>query len=554
MKIPLTIWLVFGVLAIGLFLPGQSGATQTAQTVSTPPPVGGQLWEGRVTAEKWGIGANFSRLLVQVVGLSDQPVRLATLAQVINTANTGQKPAELGPDVVEFTALTPAKYIIEPVGLNARFEVELKANTETRVEFRPQAPPPTNTATPLPPPPTFTPTNTATPADTATPTASPTSTFTPVPTATHTPLPSPTPITRWLGRITERARLETETSTIVVKVAGVSGLPIRLRVFGENIGGERRCVTGQDPTQPDSCSFVELKPGDYVVAPEGLGLGLPVPLFEKEQVVTIFEQEALPPGIFGWQARLYKNENQAEATPRAASTITVRLAGRVGQVVALRSVRGTEKFCEVRSNPLLGGLACEFGELGPGVYLVEALHTGAGFRLFVDGANAAAVEFAPNATYATLALAQAPAVVGQGVLPRRPATATATASAAAITVRPTFTATPIPTATHTPTPAPAYAWQARIIQTQDGVVGTIGVRAAGLKDHPVVIRSDPWQSQPQLTGTKPELGEYATEFGGLATGDYIIDLVDLAQFKVHLGAGQFMLVEFRYDLVNLAQQ
>jgi hypothetical protein len=117
-------------------------------------------------------------------------------------------------------------------------------------------------------------------------------------------------------------------------------------------------------------------------------------------------------------------------------------------------------------------------------------------------------------------------------------------------VQPTFTATPIPTPTITPTPTPAFAWQGRIIYTQDGVVGTIAVRAAGLKDHPVILRSGPWQSQPQLTGTKPELGEYATEFGGLATGDYVIELVDLAKMEVHLGPGQFMLVEFRYDFAS----
>jgi hypothetical protein len=76
------------------------------------------------------------------------------------------------------------------------------------------------------------------------------------------------------------------------------------------------------------------------------------------------------------------------------------------------------------------------------------------------------------------------------------------------------------------------------------------VRAAGLKDHPVILRSGPWQSQPQLTGTKLELGEYATEFGGLSQGEYIVELVDLAELKVYLESGQFMLVEFRYDFVN----
>ena len=84
----------------------------------------------------------------------------------------------------------------------------------------------------------------------------------------------------------------------------------------------------------------------------------------------------------------------------------------------------------------------------------------------------------------------------------------------------------------------------------DGVAGTIAVRAAGLEGHPVVIRSGPWQTAPQLTGSKPELGEYATEFGGLAQGEYIVELVDLAELKVELAGDQFILVEFRYDLVR----
>jgi hypothetical protein len=312
-------------------------------------------------------------------------------------------------------------------------------------------------------------------------------------------------------------------------------------------------VTGRNVTQPDSCAFEKLKPGQYLVAPEGLGLSLPLTLFENEQALVVFDREVLPSGISGWEARLLKNNNSFQATPKMEGTITARLAGRPGQVIALRSARGTEQFCEVVLNALLGGLACEFGQLAPGVYLIEALHTGAGLRLFVDGTNMAEVEFSPSATQAKLALTQSPPVVGQGARPRRPtvtATATATATPVVVAQRPA-TATATPTVTSTPTPA--FAWQGRVVTTQNGVVGTIAVRAAGLKDHPVIIRSGPWQSQPQLTGTKPELGEYATEFGALATGEYIIELAGLAELTVNLEPGQFMLVEFRYDLANPAK-
>jgi hypothetical protein len=484
-------------------------------------------------------------------------VRLSTLAQVINTADTGQKPEELGPDTVEFAGLSPGKYIMEPLGLNARFDVELKPNTETRVEFQPQAIPPTPTDTSTPLPPTFTntpapPTATPIPTTTATSTETPAPTIMPTSSPTATPLASPTPVTRWLGSIAKRTKSTAESAIIVVKVAGIEGLPIQLRLIGTNTGSERRCITGQDAIGIDGCAFENLNFGQYFIAPEGMGLSLPVSIFENERIEAVFDLEVLPPGVAGWEAHLLKNDNGFRAAQEMEGVIRVRIAGRAGQVAALRSARGTEQFCEVAANPILNGLICEFGQLAPGVYLVEALNTGAGFRLFVDGSSTAEVEFSPSATYATLALAQSPPVVGQGARPRRTPTATVEATATLVTV----VIPPTPTATSTATPAPtatatlAFGWQGRIVETQNGVVGTIGVRAAGLKDHPVIIHSGPWQSPPQLTGTKPELGDYATEFGALATGEYIIELVDLAEMTVNLGPGQFMLVEFRYDLVN----
>ncbi len=529
-------------------------ATRVNMPTATPTALQGQVWEGRLVSETWGIGAPFSRLLVQVVGLSGHPVRLSTLAEVINTANTGQKPDELGPDVVEFTGLTPAKYIIEPLGLNSRFEVELKSNTETRVEFHPLAPSPTpiptNTATRMlpatvtdtPAPPTDTPTSTITP----TPTDTPSPTISPTPTHTATPLPSPTSVTHWLGTVEERKDTGPESSAIVVKVLGIQGLPIRLRPTGGGID-ERRCITGQGTEGQDACAIKNLSAGQYIVAPEGLGLSLPVTVFDHEEVRVVFDLQVLPPGIIGWQARLHKNTNGPQAVPKSEGTIRVRVTGRVGQVLALRSRRGTERFCEVVPNPVLGSLVCEFGQLSPGVYLVEALNTGAGQRLFVDGLGLAEIEFSPSATYATQALTQSPSVVGQGARPSDLVVATATAPPIQVSVvQPTATATTTPT----PSPTPAFAWQGRVVETVDRVAGAIGVRAAGLKDHPVILRSGGWQSPVQLTGTKPELGEYATEFGGLAQGEYIVELVDLAELKVRLGPDQFLLVEFRYDFVN----
>ncbi len=85
--------------------------------------------------------------------------------------------------------------------------------------------------------------------------------------------------------------------------------------------------------------------------------------------------------------------------------------------------------------------------------------------------------------------------------------------------------------------------------TQTGA-GTIGVRAIYLKDHPVILSSGGYQSEPQLTGTKPELGDFSTEFGGLGPGDYIVELAGLAELEVTLEPGEFVLVEFRQDVAD----
>ena len=100
-----------------------------------------------------------------------------------------------------------------------------------------------------------------------------------------------------------------------------------------------------------------------------------------------------------------------------------------------------------------------------------------------------------------------------------------------------------------PTPAPtaALTWQGYIVETAQPGIGAIGIRAVDLKDHPVILKSGNWQSPPQLTGTKVELGDYSAEFGGLGPGEYLVELVDLAELRVTLEPGQFILVEFRPD-------
>lgn len=513
-----------------------------APTASTGP-----IWQGKVTAENGGIGASWGRLIVRVPNGAGQAVRLSTLAETIANGVTGQK-KELGDNGVEFAALTPARYIIEPQGIEARFEVDIKANMETVVEFEA-----------APPPPTATPTNTATrpPLATFTRTATPLPSSTATETTTPLPPPAPTPITRWLGLIETRQFQTGGPTNMAVQVVGIEGLPVQLsrQTVSGSIIKEQRCLTGQNKTLPDSCRFDELRPGHYLISPERLGVSLPISISAHEQLTVLFDVQILPSGIIGWQATMQKNRNGVEPTSHMDSTITARVEGRQGQIVQLTSANGADRVCEVVRSPLLG-LACEFTNLPAGVYTVEAVNTESKIALFVDGQGEATVNFAPTASEMAT---QSPSLVGYGIKPNVPTStptqaarsvATATTPPTRVYIPPTWTPTPTSSPTLTPTATPAFAWQANIIEVKNGIAGTIAVRAAGLKDHPVVIKSGNWQSEPVLTGTKPELGEYGVEFGGTAQGEYTIALVDLAEFTFQLEADQYVLIEFRYDFIT----
>lgn len=556
-----SLWLIFGLLiGLGNLYNGSSVSDVAAQsagdTLSTPTPVTSpgppnQVWVGRLVSNTLGVTEGQGSIFrVSVEGLPDVPIELRIDDQLI-VANSGSKP-EYGPYAAEFAPITKGTWRVSVPSIGASIDVTADNYNLVVIEFV-QIPAAEVTQTVFPTSLPSTPTFTPLPA-TATPTMTPAATDTPVatPSPTPPPLPTATPITRWLGAVEVRANLErTEPGRITVRVAGIEGLSVRLS-GGATI--ERRCITGQAEAGQDACIFDQLTSGRYLIAPEGLGVNLPVTLLEHEAVEVRFEVETLPAGVAGWQGRLLQNTGGSQALPQADSIIRVRVAGRNGQIVALRSIQGVEKFCEVASNPVLGALACEFGQLGPGVYTVEAVNTGAALRVFVDGAGQVDIEFSPTATSDVLAARHSPAVVGRGARPTRSVATTVPTNPPpptstplpAIVVEPT----PVPTDTPVPTTTPAFAWQGRVVESRPIGGGVIAVRAIELKDHPVLLSSGTWQSSTQFTGSKPELGDYSAEFGGLGPGRYVIELVDLAEFAVDLPSGQFILVEFRYDPVN----
>jgi len=387
------------------------------QFTPTATPITGPLWTGKLANERKDIGMPWCRLLVQVVGQSNQIVRLSTLANVIADGTTGQK-LELGTDMVEFAGLSPGKYIIEPQGLNARFDVDLKANVESKVVFEMQQAAPTTipTATPAPIWPTYTRVPSATPTNTPTPTDTATATPTPTETTTPTPSPTATPISHWLGTIKSRENLSADKpSELVVNVVGFEGLPIQLQLkTSQQFNTVARCTTGEEADNLDGCGFADLALGQYQLVPEGLGLTLPILLTKPEKVEVNFDIEVFPAGMVGWQAKITQNSSMIQATSQIAAVIRVRLMGQAGQIVILRSVRGLEQFCEVRTQPQVG-LGCQFTDLAAGVYTLEAINTNSHISLFMDGLGQAEVQFSPDATET---VTQTPALVGHGARPK----------------------------------------------------------------------------------------------------------------------------------------
>jgi hypothetical protein len=541
------LWLSFGLLlGVGSLYGGHAPPDVVAQSagdkLSTPTPPN-QVWVGRLVSNTLGVtDGQGSIFRVSIQGLRDVPIELRNGNQLL-VANSGSKP-EYGTFAAEFAPVSEGTWTMIVPSLGASLEVAADNYNLAVIEFAPvpgsePSQPVLDTATPAPTP----------LAATETPTALPTATETVTP---QPPSFTPTPVTRWLGLVAARSSQESlGAGQIEVRVVGIEGLAVRLN---DGISVERRCITGQAGLGQDKCAFDDLKPGQYLVAPEGLGVDLPVTLFGSEALQVNFEVETLAAGVAGWQGRLLKNSSGSQALPQAESIIRVHIAGQDGQVAALRSVRGIERFCEVTANPVLGHLACEFGQLGAGVYTVEAINTGAVLRVFVDGAGQADIEFAPTATVETLIARQAAPVVGRGARPVRlepPPVPTATPIPANTPIpAPVIEPTPSPSDTPPPPPptaTPALAWRGYVVESRPIGGGVIAVRVVGLKDHQIVVRSGLWQSPVMLSGSKPELGEYGAEFAGLGPARYTVELVGLAQIDVDLPSGQFVLVEFRQE-------
>ncbi|MEM7031124.1 MAG: hypothetical protein AAF629_16295 [Chloroflexota bacterium] len=541
-----------------------SQATAEARPQATPTPLENVTWQGIQTGQKEGPSLAGALLRVKVADKPGLPVDLRTLTDYVGQGVTGSK-SEYPKDEVEFAGLSPGRYVIVPHGLNTEYIVDLDVNTTTYIEFK-AAPTPTPTATPLPPRPTAT------------------------PTVTQTPSPTATPLSRWQVSVDERRAVEKSGAQLTVNVGGDPNE--QLLVSGGDPFQEISCLTTRRiETGVYACDVAGLLPGVYTVSLNDHNINTPIRLKNKEIVTLAFSRQPIRDENSNWQVSVNQNTNDVRPVSVTRSKLTIQLTPKSGQIISVINSRGQRRLCETDDDG-----QCQFSRLGAGVYRIETASVPIQYSLFLDGIGEAIVAFELSGTIEQVSITDiAPTtepVSGGGAIPRTSPTATETSTSPPPppTVTPTATATTPPTASPTATPlAPAptltptmtktatsrpapptptrtatrprpatatatvtitptatqsFAWLGAVIDDYQHPGQTLVVQAA-LGNHPVILRSGPWQAE-GFTDTKPEYGSGATEFAGLPAGRYTVELVGLSETTVDIATDRFVRVLFSY--------
>jgi hypothetical protein len=491
-------WLVLAGLAVlaGLLLWGMAGRRVDAQA---------GCWEAKITEQRTDTDLAGSVLRVSVEGQAGLPVWVRSRGGFETYNYTGTKP-EYGPYVAEYAPLSRGTYFIEPQGLGVVYEVWLDGMNYTRVDFTPLPCAPTAAPTPLPAAPTRAPAAAPTRAPAATPT----------PRAEAPPAPPPTqppqPVAGWQGRVVEHIKglAGRYHATIAVRVLGrPAGQEVEIR----SNGWSSTCKTGTKPEHgPDACEFGALNAGTYRLTPRDLGTALDVTVGLQDFVMVEFFYTGPAPQT-RWVGSVVENTSGGQPTEHVNSAIAVAVAGRPWHEVEIRS-NGWTSTCTTGSKPEYGPDACEFGALRAGIYTITPKDLGTSAQVTVDGWGWAMVRFEEVAAPAPLPT-QPPVAAQPTTAPARPAAPTATRE----------TASPGPTPSPSPTPS-VPLWDGWVVsntsgeQAGTGIWSVIVVRVLNWGGVPVLNTGGGGWSSTCTTGTKPEYGPDACEFGGLWPGTY----------------------------------
>jgi hypothetical protein len=240
-----------------------------------------------------------------------------------------------------------------------------------------------------------------------------------------------------------------------------------------------------------------------------------------------------------WQAAITEQWTDLSLV---GSVLRVSVEGIAGLPVVVRSGGDFSTVNWTGTKPEYGPFVAEYAPMTRGQYFIEPEGLGLVHEVLLDGRSYVRVDFTPLSCGAmpTATLVPAPAAT------QPPPPVTVLPQPTPTFWFPSLTATPLP-----PTPAPPPAgWQGRIAQHQKDPSGgvywaTIAVRVIGQPaGQQVDILRNGWGAR-GTTGTKPEHGPDACEFGGLDPGTYRITPVGLgANLDVTVERGDFVLVEF----------
>jgi hypothetical protein len=202
-----------------------------------------------------------------------------------------------------------------------------------------------------------------------------------------------------------------------------------------------------------------------------------------------------------WAGSVVENTSGDQPTEHWNSAIAVIVAGKPWHEVEIRS-DGWSTTAKTGYKPEYGPDACEFGGLRAGTYTIVPKDLGARVQVTMDGWGWAKVRFEQVAS------------PGPAAPPAQPPP-----TPDSVAVGPT----PIPQ----PSPIPVRpSWQGKVVSNTSGqrlgsgVSSVIVVRTLGWVGVPVTITGGGGWTTTCLTGTKPEYGWDACEFGGLWPGTY----------------------------------
>jgi hypothetical protein len=450
-------------------------------------------WKVEITDQRTDLDLIGSVLRISVQGKAGLPITLRSRGAFQTVGFTGTKP-EYGPFVAEFAPLSKGTYYVEPQGLGLVYEIWLDGRSYVRVEFSPQACAPT--ATPLP-------TATARPQIKATATvrARPTS-------PPSVPTRSVQPAAGWHGRIVQQLQDQSGVywATIAVRVVG---RPAGQQVEARSGGWSDVQKTGTKPEfGPDACEFGALNPGTYRLIPLDLGTSFDVTVDHGDFVLVEFTYTGPQPST-RWVGSVVDNTSGDQPTEYVNSAIAVVVTGRPWHQVEIRA-NEFSTTCTTGYKPEYGPDACEFGGLRAGTYTITPGDLGASVQVTVDGWGWAMVRF-DQVTVAA---------------PTPKPTARST-------LEPTAKPTKAPAASPTtgPTPSPTLTgpqWQGWLVSNTSGqaqgtgVWSVVVVRVRNWPGLPVTITGGGGWTSTCTTGTKPEFGPDACEFGGLWPGTYTV--------------------------------